>query len=72
MSEVVDIQTVVAETYNGLIEHGYDPLAIAASLMVTAFSVYAKQLTPEAYEEVVTKIFATSNKFIESKQRTLH
>jgi len=72
MSEVVDIQTVIAETYNGLLDHGYDPLAIAASLMVTAFSVYAKQLTPQAYEEVIAKIFSTSNRFIENKQRTLH
>lgn len=72
MSDVVDIQTVIAETYNGLIDYGYDPLAIAASLMVTAFSVYAKQLTPEAYEEVITKIFATADRFIDTRNRTLH
>lgn len=72
MTDTIDIQTVVAETYNGLIDHGYDPLAIAASLMVTAFSVYAKQLTPEAYEEVITKIFSTADRFVESKNRTLH
>lgn len=72
MSEQTDIQTVVAEAYNGLVEYGYDPLAIAATLMVTAFSVYAKQLSPEAYEEVVQKIFSTAPKFIEHKNRVLH
>jgi hypothetical protein len=72
MSDAVDVQTVVAETYNGLIEHGYDPLAIAACLMVTAFAVYAKQLTPEAYVETMEKIFSTTGRFIEHNNRTLH
>lgn len=72
MSDAIDVQTVVAETYNGLLEHGYDPLAIAACLMVTAFMVYAKQLTPEAYVETMEKIFSTSDRFIEQNNRTLH
>lgn len=72
MSDAIDVQTVVTETYNGLVEHGYNPLAIAACLMVTAFSVYANQLTPEAYEEVMEKIFSTTGHFIERSNRTLH
>jgi hypothetical protein len=72
MSEVLDLHTIIAETYSELIECEYDPLAIAASLMVTALSIYASQLTPEAYTEVVEKIFSTSDMFITSKNRNLH
>jgi hypothetical protein len=72
MSEALDLNTIIAETYSELVECEYDPLAIAASLMVTALSVYASQLTPEAYAEVVGKIFSTSDMFINSKNRTLH
>jgi hypothetical protein len=72
MSEALDLQTIISETYNELVECEYDPLAIAASLMVTALSVYARELSPEAYTEVVNKIFSTTGKFIDSKNRTLH
>ena len=72
MSEALDLNTIIAETYSELVECEYDPLAIAASLMVTALSIYASQLTPEAYTEVVEKIFSTSNMFITSKNRNLH
>lgn len=72
MSEALDIHTIIAETYSELVECDYDPLAIAASLMVTAFSIYAAQLSPEAYTEVVEKIFSTSGNFINSKNRNLH
>jgi hypothetical protein len=72
MSEALDLNTIIAETYSELVECEYDPLAIAASLMVTALSIYASQLTPEAYTEVVEKIFSTSDMFITSKNRNLH
>lgn len=72
MSEALDLQTIIAETYSELVECEYDPLAIAAALMVNALSIYAAQLTPEAYTEVVEKIFSTSGNFINSKNRTLH
>jgi hypothetical protein len=72
MSEALDLNTIIAETYNELIECEYDPLAIAASLMVTALSVYSRHLTPEAYTEVVERIFSTSDMFINPKNRNLH
>jgi hypothetical protein len=72
MSEALDLNTIIAETYSELVECEYDPLAIAASLMVTALSIYASQLTPEAYTEVLEKIFSTSDMFITSKNRNLH
>jgi hypothetical protein len=72
MSEALDLNTIIVETYNELVECEYDPLAIAASLMVTALSIYAKQLSPEAYTEVVEKIFSTTDRFIDKSHRVLH
>lgn len=67
-----EVQIAVAELYNDLVEHGYDPLAVAATFMVTALSVYAKELTPQGYTEVVDKIFSTADRFIDNSHRTLH
>jgi hypothetical protein len=72
MSEALELNTIIAETYSELVECEYDPIAIAAALMVTSLSIYASQLTPEAYTQVVEKIFSTSDSFINSKNRTLH
>lgn len=72
MSEALDLQTIISETYSELVECDYDPMAIAASLMVTALTIYASQLSPEAYTEVVEKIFSTTGSFINSKNRNLH
>lgn len=72
MSEALDLQTIISETYSELVECDYDPMAIAATFMVTALTIYAAQLSPEAYTEVVGKIFSTTDKFINSKTRSLH
>jgi hypothetical protein len=67
-----DIQTAVSRLYYDLEADGYDPLAIAAIFMVTAFTVYSKQLTPETYTEVISRIFSTATAFIDKSNRTLH
>ena len=68
----LDVQVSVAELYNDLVEDGYDPLTLAATFMVTALTVYAKQLTPQSYTEVVDKILSTADRFIDKSNRTLH
>jgi len=72
MTKTPDTQTVVTHAYNAMVEDGYDPLAIAATFMITAFTVYASQLTPQSYTEVVEKIFSTAGVFINKSNRTLH
>lgn len=68
----LDVQVSVAELYNDLIDDGYDPLAVAATFMVTALSVYAKQLPPQSYTEVVTTILSTADRFVDNSNRNLH
>lgn len=70
MSESLESHIIIAETYNELIDCGYSPLDVAASLMVTAMSVYASQLTKQEYEDLMSKFFNNANSFIES--RVLH
>jgi hypothetical protein len=68
----IDVQLATAELYNDLVEDGYDPLTVAATFMVTALTVYAKQLSPQSYTEVVDKIFSTADRFIDQSNRVLH
>ena len=68
----IDVQVARAELYNDLVEDGYDPLTVAATFMVTALTVYAKQLSPQSYTEVVDKIFSTADRFIDQSNRVLH
>ena len=67
-----EVQVAVAELYSGLIEDGSDPLTVAATFMITALTVYAKQLSPQGYTEVVDKIFSTADRFIDKSNRILH
>lgn len=67
-----DVQLAIAELYNDLMADGYDPLAVAATFMVSALTVYAKELTPQGYSEVVDKILSTSGRFVDKSHRVLH
>lgn len=70
MSESLESHVIIAETYNELVDCGYNPLDVAASLMVTAMSVYAAQLPKQEYEDLMNRVLANSNTFIE--HRILH
>lgn len=68
----LDVQTSVTYLYHDLVRHGYDPLAIAATFMVTALTIYAKQLPPDSYIQVVERIFSTADRFIDNSNKLLH
>jgi hypothetical protein len=66
------LEVAIIQIYKSLIEAGYDPLAVASIFMITSLTIYAQQLTPENYTEVVEKIFSTTPHFIDKSNRTLH
>jgi hypothetical protein len=72
MTQSLEVQTIVNETYSELVEYGYDPLAISAAFVITALSIYASQLSKKDFEQVISTIAATSNTFTDSKARKLN
>jgi hypothetical protein len=65
-------EIAIANLYKQLVAHGSDPLAVAATFMVAAFTIYAANLSPESYTEVISTIFATSDRFVNNSNKLLH
>lgn len=65
-----DVQLVLSNTYNQLIAHGCNPLAVASTFMVMAFSIFAKELSSESYEKVIESMFLNAHSFTQT--RLLH
>jgi hypothetical protein len=71
MSNTLELQTIISENCNELITQGYDPIDIAATLVVIALSVYGKQLSPDTYTEVIDHMVLMSPSFIDPNNRIL-
>lgn len=67
-----DIDIAVQSTYSQLLEEGCNPLAIAASFMVSAFLIYSGELSKKDYLEVIEKVFDKADRFVEKRYSQLN
>lgn len=72
MEQEFDIVTMVSGLTSDLLEDGQSPLAVASAFLTASFMLYAKELSPESFNEVVSKAFYSSNQFLQHRRNKLH
>lgn len=72
MENDFDVITMVSGLTSDLLEDGQSPLAVAAAFMNASFMLYAKELSPEAFSDVLAEAFYTSDEFLDRRRNKLH
>ena len=71
IEEELELSQVINEIVNDLLED-YEPINVAALLMVNAFMIYGQILPRDEYKEFMVDIFKNSDQFSNPKYRVLH
>lgn len=72
MEQEFDVVSMVSGLTSDLLEDGQSPLAVASALLTASFMLYAKELSPESFNAVLSTAVANSTQFLQTQRNKLH